>query len=107
MINDIFEKIKPSTGKGLYADDGAVCKRGRNIRNIVKGIQEGLNEVEGWSVDWGLKFSVSKTQYMVFTKKKKMEQMTLKLYEHPLERVKEFKYLRLIFDEKLTWKRHI
>lgn len=44
---------------------------------------------------------------MIFTKKKKMEQINLKLYEQRLERVTEFKYLGLIFDEKLTWKRHI
>ncbi len=44
---------------------------------------------------------------MVFTKKKKMEQMTFELYDQSLERVTEFKYLGLIFDEKLTWKRHI
>ncbi len=107
MINDIFERVKPSIGKALYADDGAVWKRGRNLGNVVKGIQESINEDERWSVEWGLKFSVPKTQYMVFTKKKKMEQMTLKLYDQSLERVTEFKYLGLIFDEKVTWKRHI
>uniref|UniRef100_A0A8C1TCJ5 RNA-directed DNA polymerase from mobile element jockey n=1 Tax=Cyprinus carpio TaxID=7962 RepID=A0A8C1TCJ5_CYPCA len=107
MINDIFEKLNPNIGKALYADDGAVWKRGRNLRSIVKGIQEAIHEVERWSVDWGLKFSVAKTQYMIFTKKKKMEQITLKLYDQPLERVSEFKYLGLIFDGKLTWKRHI
>ncbi len=106
MINDIFERVKPSIGKALYADDGAVWKRGRNLGNVVKGIQESINEVERWSVEWGLKFSVPKTQYMVFTKKKKMEQMTLELYDQLLERVTELKYLGLIFDEKLTWKRH-
>ncbi len=76
MINDIFERVKPSIGKALYADDGAVWKRGRNVGNVVKGIQESINEVERWSVEWGLTFPVPKTQYMVFTKKKKMEQMT-------------------------------
>ncbi len=50
-------------------------------------------EVERWSVEWGLKFLVPKTQYMVFTKKKKMEQMTLELYDQLLERVTELKYL--------------
>lgn len=83
MINDIFEKLNPNIGKALYADDGAVWKRGRNLRSIVKGIQEAIHEVERWSVDWGLKFSVAKTQYMIFTKKKKMEQITLKLYDQP------------------------
>lgn len=70
MINYIYERVKPSMGKALYADDGAVWKRGRNLRNVVKGIQESINEVERWSVEWGLKFSVLKTQYMVFYKEK-------------------------------------
>ncbi len=43
MINDIFERVKPSIGKALYADDGAVWKRGRNLGNVVKGIQESIN----------------------------------------------------------------
>jgi len=70
-------------------------------------IQESIKEVEKWSLDWGLKFSVSKTQYMIFTKNKRNEQLDLKLYEQTLERVPVFKYLGLWFDEKLTWKCHI
>ncbi len=52
MINYIFERVKPSIGKALYSDDGAVWKRGRNLGNVVKGIQESINEVESWSVEW-------------------------------------------------------
>lgn len=52
-----------------------------------------------------MKFSVTKTQYMIFTKK--IEKEFLKLNNQPLEKVKEFKYLGLIFDETLNWKGHI
>ncbi len=37
MINDIFERVKPNIGKALYADDGAVWKRGRNLGNGEQG----------------------------------------------------------------------
>uniref|UniRef100_A0A8C2IDK7 ribonuclease H n=1 Tax=Cyprinus carpio TaxID=7962 RepID=A0A8C2IDK7_CYPCA len=107
MINDVFDKVnKPGIGLALYADDGALWKRDRNIKNVVKGIQESI-KVEEWSLDWGLKFSVSKTQYMLFTKNKRNEHLELKLYDQILERVPVFKYLGLWFDGKLTWKRHI
>lgn len=108
MINDVFDKVnKVGIGLALYADDGALWKRGRNIRNVNKGIQESIKKVEEWSLEWGLKFSVLKTKYMIFTKNKKIVHTDLKLYEQILERVPVFKYLGLWLDEKLIWKIHI
>jgi len=37
MINDVFDKVnKPGIGLALYADDGALWKRGRNIKVWLK-----------------------------------------------------------------------
>ncbi len=71
MINGIFERVKPSIGKALYADDGAVWKRGRNLGNVVKRIQESINEVERWSVDWGLKFPYQRLNIWFLQRKRK------------------------------------
>ncbi len=69
MINDIFERVKPSIGKALYADDGAVWKRGRHLGNVVKGIQESINEVERWSVE-GIEIFGTKDSIYGFYKEK-------------------------------------
>jgi len=63
MINDNFDKVnKPGIGLALYADDGALWKRGRNIKSVVKGKQESIKEVEEWSLDWALKHNICYSQ---------------------------------------------
>lgn len=44
---------------------------------------------------------------MMFTKKRKYHAEKLTLYELPMEKVNEFKYLGLWFDSKYSWKSHI
>uniref|UniRef100_A0A9J8CA31 Uncharacterized protein n=1 Tax=Cyprinus carpio carpio TaxID=630221 RepID=A0A9J8CA31_CYPCA len=36
MINDIFTKVDRGIGRSLYADDGALWKRGRNVKYVEK-----------------------------------------------------------------------
>ena len=54
---------------------------------------------------WGIKFSTTKTKYMIFTKTDtNLERgadkpdLSLKFYGTNIERVHEYKYLGLIFD---------
>lgn len=104
MINDIFEKGKEGL---LYADDAVIWKRGRNISHIVGSIQKEMLILEQWGIDWGFKFSPPKSKVMFFTKKKVPETYKVMLYNQPLERVKTFKYLGMVMDDRLTWKHHI
>ena len=104
MINDIFMNVGGDIESLLYADDGAIWKRGRNIRHVINCIQSAILQVERWSYNWGFKMSVTKSCYMLFTRKKKVDNVQLKLYGHNMERVSEFKYLGLWFDEKCLWK---
>uniref|UniRef100_A0A8C2HUK7 Uncharacterized protein n=1 Tax=Cyprinus carpio TaxID=7962 RepID=A0A8C2HUK7_CYPCA len=107
MINDVFEDLENGLGFSLFADDGAIWKRGRNIAFMVKKVQEAIKVVEEWSYRWGFKFSVDKTKIMFFTRKKVGGEVNLKLYNQVLERVKSFKFLGLWFDERVTWAMHI
>ncbi len=45
-INDIFNGIDLGTGAGLYADDGTLWKRGRNVDYITEVLQKAITEVE-------------------------------------------------------------
>ncbi len=49
MINYVFEDLDNGLGLSLFADDGAIWKRGRNIGFIVKKLQEAIAIVEEWS----------------------------------------------------------
>ena len=106
MINDIFKEIGVGFGLSLFADDGAVWKRGRNMKYTTERMQEALNKIVDWGSRWGFKISIEKTKYVVFGNKK-TECQGLFMYGQAIERVKEFKFLGVHFDERLTWKKHI
>uniref|UniRef100_A0A8C6LHB5 Reverse transcriptase domain-containing protein n=1 Tax=Nothobranchius furzeri TaxID=105023 RepID=A0A8C6LHB5_NOTFU len=106
MINYVFNGIKDGMGFSRFADDGAIWKRGENVKFIVKKLQEAIGKVEEWSYKW-FKFSVEKTKTMFFTRKKVREDLKLKLYSQELERVNKFKFLGIWFDERITWGVHI
>ena len=94
-------------GRSLFADDGALWKRGRNVRRVVNKIQDGIRRVEEWGMKWGFKFSVEKNKFMLFTKKRLREDSEVKLYGSNLERVESFPFLGVYFDARLTWKEHV
>uniref|UniRef100_A0A3Q3AL86 Reverse transcriptase domain-containing protein n=1 Tax=Kryptolebias marmoratus TaxID=37003 RepID=A0A3Q3AL86_KRYMA len=107
MINDIFSSIDKSFGVSLFADDGIIWKRGRNIKFVKRKLQEAVTSVENWALEWGFRFSISKSKVVVFSNKKLNININLKLYGEEIERAEEFKYLGVWFDKKLTWKIHI
>ncbi len=96
--------VGPGIGRSLFADDGALWKRGRNIKYTVSKVQEAIEQVERWSMRWGFRFSKEKTQVVLFTRKKIN---LIKLYGHVLEKVESFRFLGIVFDARLTWAGHI
>ncbi|XP_035985721.1 uncharacterized protein LOC118559100 [Fundulus heteroclitus] len=107
MINDIFLNLDECIKSALYADDGAIWMRGRNVPHLAKNIKRAVNKIEKWSYEWGFKLSVSKSCYMIFTNKRNIDIGEIKLYDQPIKRVDEFKYLGLWLDSSYTWKTHI
>ena len=107
MVNEVFRRVSPDIEVSLYADDGALWRRGRNINFIVSKIQQAIEAVVGWAGDWGFRFSVAKTYCEFFTKRTVADNVKLYMYGEPLERVEVARYLGLWFDRRLTWKAHI
>ncbi len=70
MINYIFLKVPADIGRSLFADDGALWKRGRNMEYVVRKVQGALDKVVEWGSEWGCRFSVEKTQSVFFTNKR-------------------------------------
>ena len=107
MINDIFANIGGGFGLSLFADDGAIWKRGRNVGFILKQVQSALQTVEEWGKTWGFRISVAKSKYLIFGFKRKLPNFSLSMYGSPLEKVRVFKFLGVWFDQRMTWAVHI
>lgn len=105
MINDIFENVEENIGKSLYADDGALWVRGRNLKYLQRKMQQAIEMVEEWANRWAVKMSVAKTQVICFAKTHR--EVTLNIYGQKLEQVRTVRFLGNVFDEKLTWGKHI
>lgn len=55
VINYIFNTVGPGIGKSLYANDGALWKRGRNLSYVEESMQNAIKEVEMWASNWGFR----------------------------------------------------
>ena len=70
MINDIFDDCPCNVQRSLYADDGAIWLRCAAIEDGQRTMQDAIDSIERWSEEWGLRMSSSKTNIMLFTKKR-------------------------------------
>ena len=107
MIDQIFKDLQEPDGVALFADDGAMWKKGRNLEFIVNKMQGAVNKVQQWTVQWGFRISIEKTKVMFFTRKKISQEFKIMVSGKELERVEIFKYLGVWFDKRLTWAHHI
>lgn len=107
MINDIFTKVDRGIGRSLYADDGALWKRGRNVKYVEKCLQNAVKMVENWANEWGFRFSVDKTQVICFAKRKSNPTISIKLYGQEVKQTAVVRFLGIWMDLKLNFSIHI
>lgn len=87
LENVVFEDLEGGMGFSLFAEGGAMRRRGTNLEFIVKRLQGAIFKVEKWSYKWEFKFLVDKIK------------IKLKLYRLELKKVKQFKFFGLKFNE--------
>ena len=107
FINDIFSSpFRFDFDFSLFADDIAIWVNDKDPNKCIQKAQQILYHIEMWSSNNGLKFSPTKTKAL-FSTKKKVPNIPLTLYNHPIEYVKQHKFLGITMDRNLTWKDHI
>ena len=121
-INDVgmcFKKCKYY----IYADDTAIVVSHTDVEAAEKIVQNEFNSFQKWAHDRELKINPKKTKVMhIRTPHSKWNgNINIKVHENAclhnhitnckcresIESVKEQKYLGLIFDEHMTWGKHI
>ena len=107
MINDLTVDEQKAF-LSLFADDSAVFKSGKNIKSLMKDIQNSLNKIADWCHRWGFKISESKTVAVLFSNKNLNDaHYVLKINNKPIKIEKVVKFLGMNFDSKLNWDHHI
>jgi ribonuclease HI len=109
--NNFLEICERESTHGTgFADDGAVLESGHNIDDILQKLQHVLNKIQQWASQVGLKFSISKTKVIIFTRKKipPLDQIPcLQLYNTNLAYDTSIKYLGITVDNKCSFKPHL
>ena len=107
-INSLAQVLKNDIEGCLFVDDFGISYRSKNMASIERQLQLCLNKIQNWADNNGFKFSKSKTTGVHFCQKRKHHNdPDLKLNGTPIKIVKEFKFLGVIFDSKLSFVPHI
>ena len=98
----------------MYADDTTLtstletCSTNELNGNPASSINIELNKISEWLKLNRLTLNVQKTKYMLFkTSKKKVQTMLLQMDNTIIDKVLDFNFLGMHFNEQLNWKSHI
>ena len=100
-INDLPDRV--SSKVRLFADD---CLLYRDIHSPEdhQALQDDLNSLQEWAVDWGMKFNADKCYILPINQKtSRYYQLNKTILKH----VETNPYLGLQFSKDLTWTAHI
>ena len=107
-ISNLVKYLNLGVEGSLYVHDFLICCKSKYIRTIECQLQQCLNKINDWTLKNGFKFSKNKTQCIHFSNLHKMHNNpVLKLDSTEIPIFEEHKFLRIIFDQKLTFKPHI
>jgi ribonuclease HI len=91
-----------------YADDIVLMVSGIDHGTVCGRMQNGLDVVQQWCEGVGLSVNPAKSEAILFTNRKKIEEnRTLTIFGAEVNVSKKVKYLGVILDSKLSWKDHI
>ena len=112
FVNDLNNSTTKVLDPVLFADDTNLFCSDNNMRALFETANQELSQINDWFLANKLSLNVEKTKYMLFHKLTDQENIPLKLpllklNRKIIEREYSFKFLGVILDEHLTWKKHI
>ena len=105
-INDI-PRVAEFARFILYADDANIIISGDTILEIEEKLAKLIPNLVNWVGGNGLLLNLKKTNFMLFSRRKRLSTIEVKINNVPIKMVSEAKFLGVILDDKLTWKSHI
>ena len=108
-INDMYQAVGRDHIR-LFADDTAIFLSDRNLLSLLNFAKSKFNEIYMWCMKNKLTINAEKTEFVVFHAKNKPMPAKLDILDTgtmSIKRVKSFKYLGVIIDEKLNWNDYV
>ena len=108
FVNDLPDIVDTCT-VNLYADDTTIYYSNKDPKLVQSTINSDLENIVSWIEMNGLKMNVNKTQMMTLQRKstKPAEAITVKIRGEEITHLNSIKYLGVVVDKDLNWKRHI
>ena len=91
----------------LFADDTTVYASSSSLHDLINVINADLTHLADWFCANRLSLNVSKTNYVLFSKKSITVHPNIKIGNTTIDRKQHVKFLGVIVDEKLEWSEHI
>ena len=108
-INDLPQCLMKSA-IGMYADDTVIYFSATSAGLIKQVLQNDLIYVEQWLQENKLVLNQSKTKWMLFGTRQKLEHSSdieIQFHGQNIDRVSNFCYLGVTLDEHLSWNEHV
>ena len=106
-INDLYHVCNKSIPI-LFANDTNIFFRGTDPKVMESEINTELHRISSWLKVNKLSLNIKKTHYLIFNRKKKCCcDVMLRIDKQLIEDVSETKFLGVIIDNGLKWKKHI
>ncbi|XP_060843930.1 uncharacterized protein LOC132923934 [Rhopalosiphum padi] len=106
-INNIMENIKYPVNAMLFADDFNFWCRSNNLSTVQRFLEETANKLTQWANTSGFKFSNSKSQCIIFSKKRGPKHINVQIDGKNIPNNNKVKILGLKFDTKMNWIQHL
>ena len=105
FINDLHRNLNHCNDI-QFADDTTIYKGYRSMRYLKWCIEMDLNNISDWFRANKLTLNISKSVYMIFSKKNHND-IDLKLGDTKLPKVTTTKFLGMWIDQNLNWNEHL
>jgi ribonuclease HI len=90
-----------------FADDLAIGIQSKNRSYLANRMNRLLKYATDWAAKWKIEFNIQKTKAVLFSRSRNKEKIKLSMNSSPVEMVTDFRYLGIVFDQKLLWNKHI
>lgn len=109
-INDIVKYVK-NCKICMFADDMMLYVSGSDIHKMIETINKDLDTLYSWLSDNSLCLNINKSKFIVIGNKIKIANLQynvqVKIKSTILEQVREIKYLGILIDENLNFRKHL